>query len=70
MNKIIEIFPEKAGYEMSNTFFHDVCYVNEVVLIADFENDLQRLLHSFNTKTKINIKYAHQYRNAQKHSYN
>lgn len=37
---------------MENTFFHAVCYADEAVLIADSEDNLQRLLHSFNTKAK------------------
>lgn len=52
MDEIIENLPRTAGYKMGNTFFHAVCYADDAALIADSEDNLQRLLHSFNTKAK------------------
>lgn len=52
MDKIIENLPKTAGFKMGGTFFHAVCYADDAVLIADSEENLQRLLHSFNTQAK------------------
>lgn len=52
MDQIIENLPKTAGYKMGNTFFHVVCYADDAVLIADTEDNLQRLLHAFNLKAK------------------
>jgi len=47
-----EIYLKRAGYKMGNTYFNAVCYAYDAVLIADFEDDLQRLLHFFNQSAK------------------
>jgi len=43
---------------MENTYFNVVCYADDAVLIADSEDDLQSLLHSFNQSAKqLNMVY-------------
>jgi len=62
MNKIVGDLPKRAGYKMENTYFN-ICFADDAVLIADSEDDLHRLLHSFNqsawslTQTKPNVTY-------------
>lgn len=52
MDEIIKNLPRKAKYQIENNFFHAVCYAGDAALIADSEDNFQRLLHSFNTKAK------------------
>ena len=52
VDRILESLPRTAGYKMENTFFNVICYADDAVLIADSEDNLQRLLHAFNTKAK------------------
>jgi len=52
MDKIVENLPKRAGYKMGNTYFNVVCYADDAVPIADSEDDLQRLIHSFNQSVK------------------
>jgi len=52
MDKIVGDLPKRAGYKTGNTYFNVVCYADDTVLIADSEDDLQRLLHSFNQSAK------------------
>ncbi|GJQ84851.1 hypothetical protein Trydic_g472 [Trypoxylus dichotomus] len=37
---------------MGNTYFNVVCYADDVVLIAESEDNLQRLFHFFNQSAK------------------
>jgi hypothetical protein len=47
MNEIIKNIKDKKGYRMSNEEISIICYADDAVLIADREDNLQRLLHQF-----------------------
>ena len=47
MDKIIKNLPKELGYRMGSNPIHILCYVDEAVLIADSEKNLQTLLLKF-----------------------
>lgn len=50
MDRVIDNFPRNTGYKMGNTCFKVVCYADDAALIAESEDELQRLLHAFDQK--------------------
>lgn len=52
MDVIIEKLPKYLGYKMRNTSFNVLCYTDDVVLLAETEDDLQRSLYQFNMTAK------------------
>lgn len=52
MNRIISAVKDKAGRAVANKNVNIICYANDAVLIANNENDLQRLLHQFHITVK------------------
>ena len=58
MDKIIDQIAKELGYKMGETPIPIVCYVDDVVLMAEIEDDLQALLDIFNTNSvRPNMKY-------------
>ncbi|XP_015187255.1 PREDICTED: uncharacterized protein LOC107072109 [Polistes dominula] len=55
MDEIIKKVREQRGYQMGNREIKISCYADDAVLIAENEDDLQRLLYTFNiASTRIN----------------
>lgn len=42
----------KPSYRMGNKMVNIICYADEAVLIANNEDNLQRILHQFHKKAK------------------
>ena len=56
MDEIIKLVRKLKGYKMGNKEVRILCYADDVVLVAESEDDLQRLLHQFNkTAKKFNM---------------
>lgn len=53
MDKLIDSIKTMKGYTMSNNQINIVGYADDVVLIAESEDDLQRLLHKFVMTSKL-----------------
>lgn len=51
MNRIIDAVKQHAGCYVNNKIIYILCYADDTVLIADNEDDLQRLLHQFDITT-------------------
>jgi len=51
-NEIIKIFKIMRGYRMGESMINLVAYSDNVVLIAENEDDLQRMLFKFNNDCK------------------
>lgn len=47
MDKIIDSIRTKPGYRIGRQNINIVCYADDAVLVADSEDNLQRLLHQF-----------------------
>ena len=60
MDKIIEdIKSLDLGYTLGKNKIDIVCYADDAVLIADSENDLQKLLHKFHMSSqRFNMKIS------------
>lgn len=59
LDEIIKQTKTKRGYGMGNERIQILCYADDTVLIAENEDDLQRLLHIFNTTAKkLNMKIS------------
>ena len=60
MDKIIEAVRDtRIGYRMGYNKISIICYADDAVLVAEDEDDLQRLLHRFNlTAQKFNMKIS------------
>ncbi|XP_015181515.1 PREDICTED: uncharacterized protein LOC107069067 [Polistes dominula] len=59
MDKIIGKVRELRGYKMGNKEVTILCYADDAVLIAENEDDLQRLLHQFTrTANTVNMKIS------------
>lgn len=59
LDEIIKQVKTKRGYRMGNREIQILCYADDTVLIAEDEDDLQRLLHQFNiTAKKFNMKIS------------
>ncbi|XP_057671223.1 uncharacterized protein LOC130902950 [Diorhabda carinulata] len=60
MDQIIESVNEvNAGFEMNNRHLRIHCYADDAILIAENEDDLQRLLHKFNlTAQRLNMQIS------------
>lgn len=52
MDKIISRVRNLTGYRMGNKNLTILCYADDAVLIADTEDNLQKLLHNFNITAK------------------
>ena len=52
MDELIIQVRKLKGYKMGDREIKILCYADDVVLIAESEDELQRLLHQFNTTTK------------------
>lgn len=52
MDRIIKDVAPKAGYQMGRHSVNIICYADDVTLIANNEDDLQRLVHQFNISAK------------------
>ena len=52
MNEIIKKVRLSNGYHLGDTEIKILCYADDAVIIAEDENDLQRLLHTFYTTAK------------------
>ena len=48
MDEIIKKVSKLRGYKMGEKKINILCYADDAVLVAEDENDLQRLLHQFN----------------------
>lgn len=53
MDKIIENMKPMTGYKLTKYNVNIVCYADDTLLIADIENNLQRLLFKFNELAEI-----------------
>ncbi|XP_044749778.1 uncharacterized protein LOC123310376 [Coccinella septempunctata] len=60
MDEIIESVNEiNAGFKMNNRRLRVLCYADDALLVAENEDDLQRLLHRFNlTAQKLNMEIS------------
>lgn len=52
MDQIIYEVKKREGYRMGPHKINIVCYADDAVLVASNEDDLQRQLHSFNTRAQ------------------
>ncbi|XP_044749727.1 uncharacterized protein LOC123310328 [Coccinella septempunctata] len=52
MDEIIKRVRRGIGYRMGNREIQILCYEDDAVIMAESEDDLQRLLHVFNTTAK------------------
>lgn len=52
MDEILKKMRNMDGYKMDNRNIVVLCYADDVVLIAENEDDLQRLLQQFNKTVK------------------
>lgn len=60
MDEIIKNVKNRKGYKMGNKELKIICYADDAVLLAESEDDLQRLLHVFNTTAKrFNLIISH-----------
>lgn len=59
IDEIIEsVKNTNISYKMENRSLGTLCYADDAVLMANNEDDLQRLLHRFNiTAHKLNMEY-------------
>lgn len=53
MNKLIDAVRFKRGYRLGNSNINIICYADDAVLVASSEDDLQRMLHSFNLAAEV-----------------
>jgi hypothetical protein len=53
MNEIIKSIKCMIGYRMGESMINLVVYADDVVLIAENEDDLQRMLFKFNVNNKM-----------------
>jgi hypothetical protein len=59
MNEIIKDIKNKKGYRMENKEINIICYADDAVLIADNDDNLQRLLYQFLLSSqKYNMKIS------------
>lgn len=59
MDKLIRAVRPRRGYTLRNRNINIICYADDAVLIADSEDELQRILHTFNmTAKKYNMKVS------------
>ncbi|XP_072158040.1 uncharacterized protein [Bemisia tabaci] len=59
MDKLIRAVRPRRGYTLRNRNININCYADDAVLIADSEDEPQRILHSFNmTAKKYNMKVS------------
>lgn len=52
MDEVIKSVRSERGYRMGNQQIGILCYADDAVLIAESEDDLQRMLHKFNTTAR------------------
>lgn len=53
MDEIVKKVKTKRGYPMGDNTISVVCYADDAILLARSEDDLQRILHEFNTTAKM-----------------
>lgn len=53
MKEITESLQDMKGYRMNNRQIKAVCYADDAILVADSEDNLQRLLYRFHLTAKI-----------------
>lgn len=59
LDEIIKQVKTRRGYRMGNKEIQILCYADDTILIAENEDDLQRLMHQFNiTAKKFNMKIS------------
>lgn len=59
MDKLIRSVRPRRGYMMGNRSVNVICYADDAVLVADSEDELQRILHVFNlTAKEYNMKVS------------
>lgn len=47
MNEIIKKVKQKGGYRVGNKELKIICYADNAIIVAEDEDDLQRLLYKF-----------------------